>query len=118
MSKTIPVITAAKWRKRYLHILENGPRSHSDISDDHDELKAERDLLRDLKDGGFIECDLFLDGKFDFRRTTMEGLIFAASLKRDIYQDSVRASAARVLHYILGIITGIGGAYVIHLITK
>lgn len=120
MISNTKVITTAKWRKRYLHILENGPRLFGDIS--HDvaelELEIERDLLRDLKDGGFIECDLFLEGKFEFERTTMDGLIFASSLKRDIYQDSFQASAARVIHYVLGVVTAVLGAYIIHLITK
>jgi len=118
MSSSTKVITTAKWRKRYLHILENGPRSYGVISHDLEELGIERDLLRDLKDGGFIECDLFLDGKFEFERTTMEGLIFASSLKRDIYQDSFQASAARVIHYVLGVVTAVLGAYIIHLLTK
>jgi len=118
MSSNTKVITTAKWRKRYLHILENGPRLYEEISHDMAELEIERDLLRDLKDGGFIECDLFLDGKFEFERTTMDGLIFASSLKRDIYQDSFQASAARVIHYVLGVVTAVLGAYIIHLITK
>lgn len=118
MSSNPTVITAAKWRKRYLHILENGPRSYGIISHDRGELEIERDLLRDLKDGGFIECKLFLDGKFEFERTTMDGLIFVSSLKRDIYQDSFQASAARVLHYVLGVVSGVIGAYIIHRLTK
>lgn len=116
--KDSKIVNTAKWRKIYLRILEEGPRAYEDISHDHDALKFERDLLSDLSENDFIECDLFLDGKFEFKRTTINGLIFASSLKRDIYQDSFQASAARVIHYILGVVTAILGAYIIHIITK
>ncbi len=108
----------SQWRSEYLRIIEKGPKKFSDIKEDSDEWKLELQLLSDLNDEGFIKCEMYLGGKFSFRRATLNGLIFADRIKKEIEEESFRAKFTRVVGYIVFWWLGIFSAYIIHVLTR
>jgi hypothetical protein len=108
----------SQWRKEYLRILENGPRPYESIKDDHDELKFERCILSDLIAGDFIKCSLYLDGNWDYKRVSIGGFIFADKLRKELEEESFKASFTRIFNAVASWLFGVASAVVIYYLTK
>ena len=108
----------SQWRKEYLRIIESGPKKIPDIEEDSDEWRLELQLLTDLKEEGFIKCDIFMGGDYRFHRATLNGLIFADKIKKEIADESFRAKFTRIIGYVVFWWLGIFSAYIIHVLTR